>query len=193
MTVYGHTRRCLVEYFGPDKRLDKITQGDADDWRRHLARPKATDPSEIGGEGLADNTVRRRCAIAKQFFRAAAPKRLIADNPFADMKGIAIRENRSRDFFVTTEMAARIIEACPDCDWRVIFALSRWGGLRCPSETLAFRWADIDWAQNKMTVNSPKTAHHEGGESQSFRSSPNCASTWTRLTNWPRKLGRRLS
>ncbi len=28
--------------------------------------------------------------------------------------------------------------------WRLIFALSRYGGLRCPSEHLALRWGHID-------------------------------------------------
>jgi len=167
-TVYGHTRRCLVRYFGAEKLLAEIAPGDADEWRRYLGRPKVKG-KPASGEGLAENTVRRRCAIAKQFFRAAQRKRLIRENPFGDMKGIGVKENRQRDYFVTREMAERIIEACPDSDWRVIFALSRYGGLRCPSETLALRWSDIDWERGRMTVSSPKTAHHEGGE---FRSVP---------------------
>ena len=48
-TVYGHTRRNLVEYFGPQKRLREITPGDADLWRLFLIE-----------QGLADNMVRRR-------------------------------------------------------------------------------------------------------------------------------------
>ena len=163
--VYGHTRRCLVHYFGADKPLAEIRPGDADEWRRYLGRPKVKGKPQ-SGEGLAENTVRRRCAIAKQFFRAAQRKRLIRENPFADMKGIGVKENRQRDYFVTRDMAERIIEACPDSDWRLIFALSRYGGLRCPSETLALRWSDIDWERGRMTVSSPKTAHHEGGESR---------------------------
>jgi len=43
-------------------------------------------------------------------------------------------------------------------------ALSRYGGLRCPSEHLALRWDDIDWARGRLTVRSPKTEHHAGGE-----------------------------
>ena len=39
---------------------------DADDWRRYLTRSKAVE-----GQGLGPNTARRRCGIAKQFFRAA--------------------------------------------------------------------------------------------------------------------------
>ena len=46
----------------------------------------------------------------------------------------------------------------------MIFALSRFGGLRCPSEHLALRWQNIDWAQSRITVWSPKTEGHEGKE-----------------------------
>jgi len=60
-TVYGHTRRNLVEHFGPDKPLREITPGDADEWRLGLTNK----------EKLAENTVRRRSGIAKQFFTAA--------------------------------------------------------------------------------------------------------------------------
>ena len=63
--VYGHTRRCLVEYFGEGKPLQEITSGDADAWRLWL----------LNHEKLADNTARRRCGIAKQFFKAATRKR----------------------------------------------------------------------------------------------------------------------
>ena len=50
--------------------------------------------------------------------------------------------------------------------YRLIFALSRYGGLQCPSELLALRWADINWKKDRFTVSSSKTEHHAGGESR---------------------------
>jgi hypothetical protein len=47
-------------------------------------------------------------------------------------------------------------------EWKLLFALSRYGGLRCPSEHLALTWADIDWERDRIRVRSPKTEHHEG-------------------------------
>lgn len=44
--------------------------------------------------------------------------------------------------------------------WRLIFALSRFGGLRCPSEHLALTWDCIDWEKDR--IRSPKTEHHAG-------------------------------
>ena len=175
-TVYGHTQRCLVEFFGATRPLDRITAGDCEDWRLWLA----------SDQELADNTVRRRCGIAKQFFRAAVRRRLIAENPFADMAGCAIRENRARDRFITREEAQAVLDACPDAQWRLLFALSRFGGLRCPSEHLGLRWGDVDWERGRITVRSPKTEHHEGGESRQLsRSSPSCGRTWKRFGSKP--------
>jgi integrase len=155
-TVLGHTRRCLIEKFGADKPLAEITPGDADTWRIWLGDK----------QGLAKNTVNRRCAIARQFFRVAHRRKLIAENPFADMRGVCVVANRSRDHFVSQSDAKKILDACPDAQWRLIFALSRYAGLRCPSEHLALRWGDVDWEHNRMTVRSPKTEHHDGHESR---------------------------
>ncbi len=99
---------------------------------------------------------------ARQFFRDAVRRRLIVENPFADMKGVAVRSNRSRDYFLNREDSAKIIDACPDAQWRLLFALSRYGGLRCPSEHLALRWSDVDWLRGRLSIHSPKTERHEG-------------------------------
>jgi integrase len=55
-----------------------------------------------------------------------------------------------------------VIEACPDDQWKLIFALARYGGLRIPSEIQRMRWEDIDWDRMRFTVRSPKTEHIEG-------------------------------
>ncbi len=153
-TFYGHTRRNLVEYFGPEKPLREITPGDADQWRLYLL-----------GQGLAENTVRRRCGMAKQFFRVAVRRKLISSNPFEDLKAV-VQGNPKRFYFITWDEAEKVLEACPDAQWRLIFALSRYGGLRCPSEHLALRWTDVDWEKGRMQVRSCKTEHHVGGESR---------------------------
>jgi integrase len=147
-------KRNLLEFFGADRPLGSVTPGDADGFRVFLL------------ERLADNTVRRNCGRAKQYFRAAQRKKLIQENPFADMKGCVVRENRSRMYFVSPAESQAVLDACPDAQWRLLFSLARYGGLRVPSEPLALKWTDVDWARNRFTVHSPKTEHHEGGESR---------------------------
>ena len=82
-------------------------------------------------------------------------------NPFEGMAA-TVRADKARQFFVSREIARKVIEACPDAQWRLLFALSRYGGLRCPSEHLALRWSDVDRERNRIRVTSPKTEHHEG-------------------------------
>ncbi len=56
------------------------------------------------------------------------------------------------------------LDASPCQDWRVIIALTRIGGLRCPNEVLRLRWEDVNWEHNKFYVRSSKTEHHKGKE-----------------------------
>ena len=143
-------RRNLLDQLGADRLLVSVTPGDADEFRVDL----------LGK--LGENTVRRNCGRAKQFFPAAIRKKLITENPFADMKGCAVKATTDRFFFVTREIAEKVIDACPDAEWRLIFALSRFGGLRCPSEHLALCWGDVDWQRSRITVHSPKTRASRG-------------------------------
>jgi integrase len=64
---------------------------------------------------------------------------------------------------VTREVIGAVLDACPDAEWRSIVALSRFAGIRCPSETLLLTWQDIDWARGRMLVHSPKKEHLEHG------------------------------
>lgn len=59
-------------------------------------------------------------------------------------------------------MATKVLEACPDGEWRLVLALCRYCGLRCPSEVTRLRLSDIDWERNRFLVHAPKTEHHEG-------------------------------
>jgi site-specific recombinase XerD len=72
ITMMKQTLRALVTYFGDQKPLADIHEGDAELWRLALI-----------GKGLADATVRKRVAHAKQFFAATIRQRLISlGNPF---------------------------------------------------------------------------------------------------------------
>ena len=153
-TFYGHTKRNLIDFFGAGKPLREITPGDADQWRLCLL-----------GQGLAENTVRRRCGMAKHFFRVAVRRGLISSNPFEDLKA-SVKGNPKRLYFISRAEADKVLEACPCAEWRLIFALCRYGGLRCPSEVLALTWNDIDWDRSRIRIHSSKTEHHEGKESR---------------------------
>ena len=98
-------------------------------------------------------------------FQGAVNRKLIPSNPFSDLKGIA-GANRDRDYFVSLEEIDKVINACPDAEWRLIVALARFGGIRIPSELVTLQWSDINWEEEKITIHSEKTAHHQGKESR---------------------------
>lgn len=165
---WGNARTNLLAFFGADRLLESITPGDAKDferWLRHGGARRQGYIDQAAEDGLAFNTARKRISTSKQFFEDAVEREILLKNPFAALKG-KVGSNRARDYFITLEESARVIEACPNAEWRLLFALSRFGGLRCPSEHLALTWADVDWERNRLTVWSPKTAHHDGKESR---------------------------
>lgn len=123
-----------MDYFGAEKLLTEITTGDAKDWRLWLK----------SHEKLSENTIRRRVGFAKQFFKNAAEHEYIPKNPFDALKGVSIHGNPEKFYFITEAEARKIMDACPNAEWRLLFSLSRWGGLRCPSEHLAMKWSDIN-------------------------------------------------
>jgi len=143
---YQHGRRLLVAYFGERHPLRSITPADADRWRRWLSADK----------GLAVATVSKFVKRAKTMLAEAARDRLLPESPFAGLKG-GDESNHDRHRFIGPDLSSRVLEACPDADWRLVFTLARWGGLRCPSEVLGLRWADVDWAAGRLRIESPKT------------------------------------
>jgi integrase len=138
------SRRMLVERLGARTPLRSITPGDADDFKEKVLKDYSVA------------TVSREIIRVRQFFKAAKRRGLIDANPFEDVKG-GSQANESRSFFVMRDMAQAVLDACPDDEWRLIYTLSRFGGLRCPSETLELKWHDVDWASNRIVIRESKT------------------------------------
>ena len=137
-------KRRLVGFFGPDTPLAAISPGDADAWLVWLKTR------------FAGATVGKTVKWARQFFRAAVRKKIITENPFGDVKAPSMA-NEARKCFIPLDAAYKVLDACPDAEWRLLFALSRFGGLRCPSEHLALTWPDGDGERDRFRVDSPKT------------------------------------
>jgi integrase len=56
----------------------------------------------------------------------------------------------------------RAIEHAPNDTWKLLISLSRFAGLRVPSEALSLRWQDVDWERQRLTIPSPKTEYLAG-------------------------------
>ena len=99
--------------------------------------------------------------VARSLFTHALKWKAVDENPFASVKA-GDQVNKARQFNVTREAIEKVLKACPNAEWRLIVLLARFGGLRCPSEILLLKWADVDWERKRILVHSPKTEHHEG-------------------------------
>ena len=142
-------RQYLISFFR-EQRIEAITPGDVEEFRVWLA---STD--------LAQATASKRTKQARQFFQFAVKKKWIESNPFADVR-CPTEVNSARAFFVTREVSDQIVEQLPTNEWRLIFALARYGGLRVPSEIERLTWDHVHWDDGILLVESPKTERHSG-------------------------------
>ncbi len=145
--VWGQVVNDLTSLFGEECDVRSLNPGDAEDFKQSLI-----------GRGLASTTVSKRLQFSRQFFRMAVKRELIRENPFADCRHKATINLEERHY-VTLEATQQLIEAS-DPDWKLIIALVRFAGLRCPSEVLSLEWRNIDWDRGRMIVSSPKTECH---------------------------------
>lgn len=143
---YRQVADGLRAYFGEDAIVSEIDAQGAEEWRAQLKE-----------DGYAGPTISKYVIVARSIFARAARWRMTRDNPFADVKAGA-QTNRDRLRFVSREDIGKVLEACPTNEWRLIFALARFGGVRCPSEVLALRWGDINWERGRIVVRCVKTA-----------------------------------
>lgn len=148
--AYKQTTDSLRAHLGDETPVGSITPAHADSWRKVIA-----------DSGLAPATVAKRFHVARAIFKRAVRWGMIAASPFADLRA-GSQSNPDRAYYVDAESIRAILEACPDNQWRAIVALSRFAGLRCPSEVAALRWSDVNWERGRLMVRSPKTAGHEG-------------------------------
>jgi integrase len=154
LTTYKQTEQSLREFFKDECPINAITSDEAERWRKSMVDAK-----------YAAATVSKRVKTARSIFRAGQQMRMVKENPFAGVKA-GSQTNRTRLRFISQADIEKVLAACPDNEWRLIIAGSRYGGLRCPSEHLALRWGDIDWERECVTVTSMKTEGYEGRETR---------------------------
>ncbi len=104
----------------------------------------------------------RTCKYASSFYRWGMKRRGLTANPFAELR-TGPQTNPARQAFIDRATIAKVIDAAPSAEWRLLIALSRFGGLRVPSEALRLRWSDVNWEASRIAIRSPKTEHHKGG------------------------------
>ena len=140
------TQKYLLDFFGGDTFIQEINTGNARQYEQWLKNK------------YANATVSREIKRARQFFRYGVDCGFIFSNPFSSIRS-GSQTNPKRKVFVKHEDIQRVLEACPDNEWRLLVVLARYGGLRIPSELVGLTWDDIDWDRGVMRISVPKKEH----------------------------------
>jgi len=104
---------------------------------------------KLKARGMATTTIHKRIQFARQFMHDAVDWKIIDENPFCKVK--TQKSSVKVNEFVPREVVDKLMKKANPV-WQVILGLSRYGGLRTPSETLSLRWDDIDWELNRISV-----------------------------------------
>jgi integrase len=147
------SRKRLWRFFAT-RSVQTVTPGVAADCMEFLR----------GTSGLSENSARKTMAHLRQVFHWLVSHEIVPRNPCMEIKttvGVAVKQ-----MYVPAADVLTLQPFCPNNEWRMLTVLSRFGGLRCPSEAFELRWADINWAMKRFTVHSPKTEHIPGHASR---------------------------
>jgi integrase len=139
------TKKKLIAFFKARRDLRSITAEEMNQFRAWL----------VGVAKLNRNTVSTHLRKTKQFFAEAVENGLIATNPCRKLRYLQDTRNEDRERFMTPEEAEKVLAACPTSEWRVIFSLARFGGMR-PSEIQCLRWEHVIWEESRIRVPGSK-------------------------------------
>jgi len=150
LIAWGQVIDALAKHFGDDCALDSIDPAKAESFRQSMIK-----------SDLRATTIHKRLQHARMFFADAVREGVVGSNPFEFVRHRPGDASERRQYVPEADVM-RVIEFAPTSTWKLLIALSRFGGLRVPSEALSLRWADIDWERQRITVPSPKTEHIAG-------------------------------
>ena len=147
-TIYNKRTRVnkILEYFDKSTPINAITKDDASKYNAHLQ-------GLVNANQLAAATKSDYIKKIRAVFKIALNKGLISVNPFEEIKA-GKQTNEERQFYISMEETARIIEACKHSPYgterAVLVALNRYQGMRTPSEPYALRWEDVDFIGDRI-------------------------------------------
>lgn len=150
-TVY----KRFQSFFPPDVKFDDLTPIRVQEFRDELVKL------------YAPTTVAKSIVDLRTFGAWAIKRGYATSNPFKEVP-TGKTGNRNRDFQVPAEWAPRILEACPTQNWRTLFCLWRFAGLRQQEPMLLTR-DSVDLSERKLRVYATKTERYEKG---GFRTVP---------------------
>ncbi len=91
--------------------------------------------------------------------QSAVEDRLLEENPAKGLNS-ASETNPDRQAYVTREVTKKILQVCPDHDWRLILALARYAGMR-PGEIVRLKWTISTGRRDRVRIAKFKTKRRE--------------------------------
>ncbi len=152
LLAVGQAVRNAKAFFGTDRDLATISAGNVDDFKRWM----------LTHENLAPATVGKRLAYLAEFFRYAVRRELLNRNPCDGIKRPHAK-NPARQHYVLVEIIEDVMASTADPQWRLLMALSRYLGVRVPSEPLSLEWSHVNFETGRIVLPSPKTERHGKG------------------------------
>jgi len=149
--LYRLTGRYLTGYFGADRRIDSITPAETSDWRGWLARGEYNGLNVQKKGTPSESTVCRCCKEAKAIFNRAVKEKVLSENPFEHLDSSAPTPDK-KWAYVDLPTLQRLLDACPNQDWKNLLALCRFAGLR-RGEAMRLRWSAVDMDRRRIAVN----------------------------------------
>lgn len=139
----------LESYLGPGRKLEKVTRANIEGWIAWLRK----QPSRFGGT-LSETTVSKHTKRARAIFAAALEDGRLARNP---VDGLVVPEPEVKDDWAVVPIVTleAILTACPNHQWRCLFALCRLAGTRVGKrggEALGLAWEAVDWSAGTLVV-----------------------------------------
>ena len=150
---FRQVERLLVERF-ENRRMSQVSVADAKDywsWMRSVKKH-------------SDNTARKHFQRTRQIFDDAVERDIIPKNPFR-IKEIKVSVGVAEKQYVEESTIEAIVDSLPEdkLEWKLLFKLARYLGLRMPSEIRELTIEDVDWGTNTITLKSPKTKRYGKG------------------------------
>ena len=145
--LYCRGRDMFFKTFSPTELVESITSDRVLDWKAEMLAE------------FAEPTVTGYLNTLRMAFTWGVDHDWVRKNPTKSVP-MGSYANRAKDRTISMDEYAKLLDACPNQEWRTIIALARVGGLRCPSELQRLKWADINWEQNRFVVRAPKTERY---------------------------------
>ncbi len=143
---YSQARTWLLKFVSSDKDIASVTVGELKRWQASMST------------SLGVTTRNKHLKRVKTMFKLAVEDGLISDSPANAVKlEREERVDRSRQYFVDASKTQRVMDSLPNTNWKLVFALMRFQGLR-RHEVFAIDWHNIDWTRSELTVPAVTTS-----------------------------------